>query len=115
MIARSALPFTLLNILDRVGLTSPHRRTGPMGGTRLSRWRAIFAALGDRSALSKLGWHNEILLRDQPARFLRFCRDCGQDTPQESFDEFGAGWYARICRCRYCRRQRVRVWPLAGW
>jgi hypothetical protein len=54
-------------------------------------------------------------LHDRPERFRRFCRDCGEDTPHEGFDEFGAGWYAQICRCRYCGEQGMKVWPLAWW
>jgi hypothetical protein len=54
-------------------------------------------------------------LRDRPERFRRFCRDCGEDTPHDGFDEFGVGWYAQICRCRYCRGEGTRVWPLACW
>ena len=115
MIARSALPFTLRNILDRAGLASTQQRIGLARRVRLNRWQRIIAALGDWSAVSNLAWRSEILLRERPERFRRFCRDCGADTPHEGFDEFGAGWYAQICRCRYCGKQGMRVWPLAWW
>ena len=54
-------------------------------------------------------------VHDRPERFRRFCRDCGEDIPHDGFDEFGAGWYAQICRCRYCGEQGMKVWPLAWW
>ena len=66
------------------------------------RWRRIFAGF-------------EILSRDQPERFPHFCQFCGGDTPHEGFDELGPGWYAQICRCRYCGGQGMRVWPLVWW
>jgi hypothetical protein len=115
MIARSALPFTLRNLLDRVGLASTQQRIGPTRGIRFSRWQRIIAGLGDWSAVSNLAWRSETLLRDRPERFRRFCRDCGEDTLHEGFDEFGAGWYAQIWCCRCCGEQGMRVWPLAWW
>ena len=113
MIARSALPFTLRSILDRVGLASRQQRGGRTGGMRLNLWERMFAALGDWSATSHLAGCSEILFHDQPERFRRFCPDCREDTAHEGFDEFGAGWYAQICRCRHCGRQGMRLWPLA--
>jgi hypothetical protein len=115
MIAHSALPLTLRNILDRVGLTSPRRRIGFPSQTRLRRWQRAIAALGDLPAVSNLARHGEIPLLEQPERFRRLCRECGELTPHDGFDEFGAGWYAQICRCRYCGEQNMRVWPLAWW
>lgn len=115
MIARSALPFTLRQILDRVGLASRQQRNGTFGGIRLNRLQGLCAALGDWSSVSDLARRSETLSGDRPERFRRFCRDCGEDTPHESFDEFGAGWYAQICRCRRCGRQGMNVWPLAWW
>lgn len=115
MIARSALPFTLRSILDRVGLAPTQQRGVRASWMRLNRWQRMFAALGDWSAASHPAWRSEILLRDRPERFRRFCRDCGDDTPHEGFDEFGAGWYAQICLCRRCGRQGMRVWPLGWW
>lgn len=115
MIARSALPFTLRNILDRVYLASTQQRIDLTRAVLLSRWQRVIAALGDWSAATNLAWRREILLRDRPERFLRFCRDCGEDTPHDGFDEFGAGWYAQISRCRCCGEQGMKVWPLAWW
>ncbi len=115
MIARSALPYTLRSILDRIDLASLQRSIGRAGRIRLNRWQHMFAAFRDWSSVSQLAWRSEILLRDRPERFFRFCRDCGEHTPHEGFDEFGAGWYAQIWRCRYCGGQGMRVWPLAWW
>ena len=108
MIARSVLPFPLRNLLDRGGLAS-------MLGFRLSRWKRRFAALEDWSSASDHAGRSEILLRDPPERFRRFCRDCGEDTAHEGFDELGPGWYAQICRCRLCGRQDMKVWALSCW
>jgi hypothetical protein len=108
MIARSVLPFTLRNILGRSRLTA-------MLGFGLGRWRRRLAALADWSSASDLAGRSEILLRDPPERFRRFCRDCGTDTAHEGFDELGPGWYAQICRCRLCRRQDMKVWALSCW
>ena len=115
MIARSALPFTLRNILNRAGLASTQQRIGLARRVRLNRWQRIIAALGDWSAVSNLAWRSEILLHDRPERFHCFCRDCREVTPHEGFDEFGAGWYVQICRCRCCGEQGMKVWPLAWW
>ena len=115
MIARAALPFTLRHILDRVGITSMRQRSGLVGGVRLNRWQILFAALGDWSAGSDLALRSATLPGDRPERFSRFCRDCGEDTAHEGFDEFGAGWYAQICLCQRCGRQGMTVWPLAWW
>ena len=104
MIARSVLPFTLRGFLERGRLAS-------VLGYRLSRWKHRFAALGDWDRAGR----GEILLRDPPERFRRFCRDCGEDTAHEGFDELGPGWYAQICRCRLCRRQDMKVWALSCW
>ena len=111
----ATISFTLRNIFDRVGLTSPHQRTGPPSGIRFNRWQRMLAALGDWSAFLNLAWRSEVLLRDRRERFLHFCRDCGEDTLHDGFDEFGVGWYAQICRCRYCGGEGMRVWPLAWW
>jgi hypothetical protein len=102
MIARSALSITFHDILERVGLALPHRRTSIPRGILRDRWRRIFAGF-------------EILSRDRPERFLHFCQSCGEDTPHEGFDELGPGWYAQICRCRHCGGQGMRVWPLIWW
>jgi len=115
MIAISALSFTLRNILDRASQPSTRRRIGLTSGIRLSRWQSALAALRDWSAASNLAWRGEISLSDQPERFSRFCRNCGEETPHHGFDEFGAGWYAQICRCRYCGEEGMRVWPLAWY
>lgn len=115
MIARAALPFTLRHILDRVSRASMRRRSGLVGGMRLTRLQGLFAALGDWSSGSDLARRNGTLSGDRPERFRRFCRDCGEDSAHERFDEFGAGWYAQICRCRQCGRQGMRVWPLVWW
>ncbi|SRR6266436_1527068 len=108
MIARSVLPFTLRNLLERGRLSS-------VLGYRLSYWKRRFAAFGDWSSVSECAGRSEILLRDPPERFRRFCRDCGEDTPHEGFDELGPGWYAQICRCRLCRWQDMKVWALSCW
>jgi hypothetical protein len=108
MIARYAPPFTLRHILERVGLAPTQQRRGPVGRTHLNRLQALFAALGDWSSVSAPS-------ADRPEQFRRFCPDCREDTAHEGFDEFGAGWYAQICRCRHCGRQGMSVWPLAWW
>ena len=115
MVARATISFTLRNIFDRVGLASLHQPTGLPSGIRFNRWRRMLAAVGDWSAFLNLAWRSEVPLRDRPERFRRFCRDCGKDTPHDGFDEFGVGWYAQIWRCRYCRGEGIRVWPLACW
>lgn len=115
MITRSILPFTLRHILDRVGLASMQQPRGPVGGILLNRLQGLFAALGDWSSVSDLAWRSETLSGSRPERFRRLCRDCREDTPHEGFDEFGAGWYTQICRCRHCGRQGMTVWPLAWW
>ena len=108
MIARSALPFTLRNVLDRVGLARATQRGG-----RGRRWQRMIAALEDWWTTSYLAWRSEILSGVQSERFHRFCRDCGEDTPHEGFDEVGVGWYAQIYRRQYCGGQGMRIWPLA--
>ena len=113
MTAGPALPFTLRGILDRVGLALTQQRGGRGSGMRVNRWRRMFAALEDWLITPYLAWRSEILSRDHAERFHRFCRDCGEDTSHEGFDQFGAGWYAQIFRCRYCGGQDVRVWPFA--
>jgi hypothetical protein len=137
MIARSALPLTLRNILDHLG----HSATGPWlhhcvrlllgsneprpaarlqpagrgGGIRLSRWQRTVAAFGDWSSASQLAWRGESPSDDRTDRIRRFCQDCRNDTTHEGFDEFGPGWYAQICRCRSCGQERIQIWPLACW
>ena len=92
MVARSPLSFTLGNILDQVGLISPAQRTRLTRGIRLNRWQRLFAVLGYWCwADSNVAWRNEIPLHDRPERFLHFCRDCGEETRHEGFDEFGSG------------------------
>ena len=115
MIARSALPFTFRDILDRVGLASAQQRVDLSRAVPFSRWQRAIAALGDWSAVSNVAWRREILLHDRPERLRCFCRNCGEDTRHDGVDEFGAGWYAQICRCRYCGEQGMKVWPLAWW
>jgi len=46
----ATISFTLRNIFDRVGLTSPHQRTGLPSGIRFNRWQRMLAAVGDWSA-----------------------------------------------------------------
>jgi hypothetical protein len=104
MIARSAQLFTLRSIIDRVGLAPPQR-----GGSS-RRWQRMIAVLEDWWTASHLAWRGEILPGRQTERFQRFCRDCGEDTPQDGSDEFGLGWYAQIYRCRYCGGQSMRIW-----
>jgi|SRR6516225_1442755 len=115
MIARATLPFTLRHFLDRVGLALTPQRRRPASGIRLNRLHALFAARGDWSSGSDVARRDAALSGDRPERFRRFCRDCGEDTAHEGFDEFGAGWYAQICLCRRCGRQGMKVWPLAWW
>jgi hypothetical protein len=115
MIARAALPFNIRHILDRAGLSSLGRRSGPASRLHLNRFQGLFAALGDWCSGSDLARRGATLSSDRPERFHRFCRDCGEDTAHEGYDEFGAGWYAQICRCRRCGRQGMKVWPLAWW
>jgi hypothetical protein len=107
MIARSAWPFMLSSIIDRVGLVPATRR-----GDRSSRWQRMIAALEDRWTASYLAWRSEIPLGDYVGRLCRFCRDCGEETLHESHDEFGVGWYAQIYRCKYCGEGGMRIWPL---
>jgi len=115
MNARSAPPLTLRNILDRVGLASMQQGFCRDGGIRLNLWQRMFAALGDWSSVSAVSWRSEILLRDRPERFRRFCLDCSEDTAHEGSDELGVGWYAQICRCRQCGREGMTVWPIGWW
>lgn len=107
MIARSAPHFTLRNLISRVGLAPAIQRSGRR------RWQGMIAALEDWWTRSYLAWRSEIAPGDYAERLCRFCRDCGEDTPHEGFDEFGVGWYAQIFRCRYCGGQGMRIWPLA--
>jgi hypothetical protein len=115
MIARYALPFSPRSIVERLSFLPAEQPGGPTGGVRLNRLQRMFAALGDRLAVSHLARRHDIILDDGSERFRSFCRDCGEDTPHEGFDEFGAGWYAQICRCRHCGRQGMRVWPFCWW
>ena len=115
MIARSALPSSLRTIFDRVGVASIQQRIDLTRAIRLSRWQRVIAALVDWSAILNLAWRREFLLHDRRERFHRFCRDCDEETPHDGFDEFGAGWYAQICRCRYCGKKGMKVWPPAWW
>jgi hypothetical protein len=135
MIARSALPFSARNLLDRIlqsvsgprqqqhyarhlfsgaepPLPSTWRRTGGNGS---GRWQRIFAAYGDWSSALDLASRGEARSSDRTEQLRRYCRDCEQDTSHEEFDEFGLGWYALICRCRRCGREGMSVWPLASW
>lgn len=103
MVAFSPLVFTLRNILGRIGLTSPARRTGVTRGIRLGHWQTIFAALGYWWwADANVSWRDEILLHDRHGRFLTFCRDFGEETLHEGFHEFGSDRYAQMCHCRRC-------------
>jgi hypothetical protein len=131
MIARSALPSTARNILDRVD----HRAIGAWlyryvrllrrasklpptdRGSRISssRRQRMAAVFGDWTSLSEMGSRGEPPAHDRTDRFRRFCRDCGEDTTHEGFDEFGLGWYAQICSCRRCGRQGIQIWPLPCW
>jgi hypothetical protein len=104
MTARS-LPFSFRNILDRVGV-APTQQRG-------HRWQRVIAALEDWWTTSYLAWRSEIAPGDYGERLRRFCRDCGEETPHQCFDEFGVGWYAQIFRCQYCGDQGMRIWPLA--
>jgi len=116
MVALSPLVLTLRNILDQIGLPLLAQRTRLTRGIHFDHWQSMFAAVGYWWwADANVSWRNEILLHDRPDRFLTFCRDCREETPHEGFDELGAGWYAQICRCRYCGGQSMRVWPLAWW
>jgi hypothetical protein len=115
MIARPAVPFTLRNILDRVGLASMLPRAGRRGASRSNRWERMFAAYGDWSSLLDRAWCSEPPSQYRTERFRRFCPDCEEDTAHEQLDEFGPGWYAQICRCRRCGREGMRIWPLACW
>jgi hypothetical protein len=135
MIARSALPFSVGDVLDRVRQTvmklrqhldaRPGGKVPPLPSKRQraglnyrggsSRWQRIFEAYGDWSSLVDHACHGETRSRDQTESFRRFCHVCDEDTVHEEFDEFGPGWYAQICRCRRCGRQGMRIWPLACW
>ena len=115
MIARSVLPLTLRSLLDRGGLAAMLRRIGHDGGIRFDHWKRRLAAVGDWLSVSDHAGRSGILVRDPPERFRRFCRDCGEDTAHEGFDELGPGWYAQISRCRLCGRQDMKVWALSCW
>ena len=107
MIAHSP-PFSFRNILDRVGLARATQRGG-----HSRHWQCMIAALEDWWTTSYLAWRSEIAPGGYAERVRRFCRDCGEDTPHQGFDEFGIGWYAQIHRCQYCGEQGMRIWPLA--
>jgi hypothetical protein len=130
MIARSALPLSARDILDRVchrmtGLWQRHdarlremvfstpSRAGLEGGSGSSRWQRIFEAYGDWSSLVDHACRGGTLSRDQTKPFRRFCHACEENTVHEECDEFGPGWYAQMCRCRRCGHQAMRIWPLA--
>jgi hypothetical protein len=49
----------------------------------------------------------------RPERTERLCESCGGDTPHDSYDDTGYGWYAQMWRCRYCGRENMKVWPIA--
>ena len=135
MIARSALPLSVRDILDRVSqgirrlrqhydarlsenvlpFASTLRRAGLDGGSGSSRWQRIFEAYGDWSSLVDHACHGETRSRDQTESYRRFCHVCEENTVHEEFDEFGPGWYAQICQCRRCGQQGMRIWPLACW
>jgi hypothetical protein len=137
MIARSALPLTVRNLLDHIGhsatglwlhysvrlllgsdepcLAPRLPPAGRGGAIPLSRWQRMVAAFGDWSSVSELAWRGETPSDDRTDRFRRFCQDCGEDTAHEGFDEFGPDWYAQICRCRSCGQQSIRIWSLACW
>ena len=112
MVARS-LPFSFLNIVDRVGLAPIQQRSGRGSGMHLRPRQRMIAGLEDWWTTSYHAWRSEIPSGDYAERLCRFCRDCGEDTPHEGFDEFGVGWYAQIYRCQYCGEQGMRIWPLA--
>ena len=114
MIAGSS-PFTLRNVLDRVGLALPQRRNGFTRRTPTSRWQRIIAAFADWSAVASLAGPSKTLLRGRPERLQRFCPNCVEETLHEGFDELGAAWYVQICRCLYCEEQTMRVWLLGWW
>ena len=112
MLGRS-LPFSFRNILDRVGLAPTQQRSGRDSGMHLRRWQRMIAALEDWWTASYHTWRSEIPSGNHAERLCRFCRDCGEDTPHEGFDEYGVGWYAQIYRCQFCGEQGMRIWPLA--
>ena len=111
MIARSS-PFMVRNILDRASL---QLRNAFARGSPTTRWQRMIAELEDWWITSYRAWRNEILACDQRERFRRVCDECAEETPHEGFDEFGAGWYARVSRCRYCRAQDMKIWLLGWW
>ena len=108
MIARAAMPFMLRSILGRVGRAPTVQRSG-----RGCDWQRVVAALEEWWTRSYLAWRSEIPEARHAERFHRFCRDCGEDTPHEGFDEYGVGWYAQIYRCQFCGEKGMRIWPLA--
>src|SRR5689334_15626942 len=115
MIARATLSFTVRHILDRVGLASMQQLSGPVGALRPNCLQSFFGVFGDWSSGSDLARRSATFAGARPERLRRLCPDCGEETAHEGLDEFGAGWYAQICRCRRCGRQGIRVWPLAWW
>src|SRR6516225_3755159 len=108
MIARSPL-FTLRDILDRASRQS---RNGFTRWGSTSRWHRMIQELEDWWSTSYRARRSEILAYDQPERFRRVCDECAEETPHEGFDEFGAGWYAQVSRCRHCGAQYMKVWLL---
>ena len=69
MIARSALPFSLRTMLDRVGLASIQQRIDLTRAIRLSLRQRVIAAFGDWTGILNLAWRGEILSHDRPERF----------------------------------------------
>ena len=111
MIARFP-PFTLRDTLARASL---QLRNSFARGSLTSRWHRMIAELEDWWITSYRAWRSEILAYDQPERFRRVCDDCAEETPHEGFDEFGAGWFAQVSRCRYCGAEHMKVWLLGWW
>ena len=66
MIARSAPPFTVRSILDRLGLASMQQPC-QAGGTRPNLWQRIFTALSEWPSLSAIAWQKRNSLA-RPAR-----------------------------------------------
>src|SRR5260221_14165639 len=87
-------------------------------GTRYAHLRAMSwhrSTTLRRLVFGLRGYWLSFLARDgppPPERTERFCERCGADTPHDSHDDTGYGWYAQMWRCRHCGRETVRVWPV---
>jgi hypothetical protein len=85
----------------------------PMRDTGVMHWHRSIAL--SRIAMgARRNWFS-FLARGRPpppSRTQRFCEACGEDSPNDSFDDTGYGWNAQMWRCRHCGRETIKVWPV---